>query len=555
MSSQINPPSMSMHSTLSSLFDETTSHTDSPSISSSYTSSPKSRAIDVKIPIQEGNEGTSCDDVNGPLTPTEAHLPKTFQARSNGTADSTLEFDARQAHTPLIAHTSTAAPPTPSRVEDISAQMQQHRPNTTSSNMPESARTDASINNTMLFKTPNSQDGHSVRPFTQPDQLANRPDPSSGGKSYRSSMKQDSIANTLGTISLNNNSLLNSSTGREQNHTRLAGHDSSGDDLMNNRKKKRSSTGLSFRDRFHKHKIVFPAPHYESKHSRRHRRSTSVDLDSAVHDEEQSNTHNSDVQQISRQLWGMAAETGIGLKSRRLSLSLPDDFVLDAVELYTIYAEQSKLLGRHGKSIGKGATANVRIMHKKGGSGGELYAVKEFRGKSSSERVEDYEKKVKSEFCIARSVHHPNIVETFSLCIHNGRWNQVMEFCDQGDLFSLVNQKYLAKDDHLADRLCLFKQLIQGLNYLHSNGIAHRDIKLENLLLTKDSKLKITDFGVAEVFSGIHPSLKSAGGQCGREMGEVRLCTPGICGSPPYIAPEVIAKQGETKWIMLRLSC
>ena len=243
----------------------------------------------------------------------------------------------------------------------------------------------------------------------------------------------------------------------------------------------------------------------------------------------------------------MAAETGSGLKSRRLSVSLPDDFTVDVVELYGEYTDQSKLLGRRGKSVGKGATANVKLMNRKGGSAGEVYAVKEFRGKSSNEKAEDYEKKVKSEYSIAKSVHHPNIVETFRLCTHNGRWNHVMEFCDQGDLFSLVNMRYLAQDDHKVDRLCLFKQLIQGLNYLHSNGIAHRDVKLENLLITKDSKLKITDFGVSEVFAGIHPGLISAGGQCGKDMQEVRLCAPGICGSPPYIAPEVIAKHGKLK--------
>jgi serine/threonine protein kinase len=229
-----------------------------------------------------------------------------------------------------------------------------------------------------------------------------------------------------------------------------------------------------------------------------------------------------------------------------MSLSLPDDFQVDVAELYDEYSDQSKLLGRRGKSVGKGATANVKLMTRKGGSG-EIYAVKEFRGKSSNEKAEDYEKKVKSEFSIAKSVHHPNIVETFRLCTHNGRWNHVMEFCEQGDLYSLVNQKYLAKAGHLADRLCLFKQLIHGLNYLHDNGIAHRDVKLENLLITKDSKLKITDFGVSEVFAGIHPGLRSAGGQCGKDMQEVRLCAPGICGSPPYIAPEVMAKNGEQR--------
>lgn len=241
----------------------------------------------------------------------------------------------------------------------------------------------------------------------------------------------------------------------------------------------------------------------------------------------------------------MAAETGIGLKSRRMSMNLPDDFTVDVVELYSEFADQSKLLGRRGKSVGKGATANVRLMQRKGGSNGEVFAVKEFRGKSSNEVADDYEKKVKSEYSIAKSLHHPNIVQTIRLCTHNGRWNHVMEFCEQGDLFSLVSQKYLARQDHQLDRLCIFKQLIQGLNYLHSNGIAHRDVKLENLLITKESKLKITDFGVSEVFAGIHPGLRSAGGHCGKSMQEVRLCAPGICGSPPYIAPEVIAKKGK----------
>jgi len=308
------------------------------------------------------------------------------------------------------------------------------------------------------------------------------------------------------------------------------------------KKKIRSSTGFSIRDRLQKHKITF-APHpNEPKPDNRRHRATSFDISAP----EKKPTHlKPEVQEISRQPWGMSAETGIGLKSRRMSLSLPDDFTVDVIPLYEEYSDQSKLVGRRGKSIGKGATANVRLMQKKGGCAGEVYAIKEFRGKSSNEAEEEYEKKVKSEFSIAKSLHHPNIVETFRLCTHNGKWNHVMEFCDQGDLFSLVNQKYLAKEDRLVDRCCLFKQLVQGINYLHSNGIAHRDIKLENLLITKDSKLKITDFGVSEVFSGIHPGLRAAGGQCGKDMSEVRLCAPGICGSPPYIAPEVIAKQGE----------
>ncbi|PNP41646.1 hypothetical protein TGAMA5MH_06431 [Trichoderma gamsii] len=242
--------------------------------------------------------------------------------------------------------------------------------------------------------------------------------------------------------------------------------------------------------------------------------------------------------------WAMPPEAGTGAKARRMSLSLPDDFNVDVAELQDEFEYQSKLLGRHGKHLGKGAASKVSLMVRKGFPG-EMYAVKEFRSKSSRESKAEYEKKIKSEFSIGKSLHHPNIVETVRLCSDHGRWNHVMEYCSEGDLFSLVQKGYLKGDAKLKDRLCLFKQLVQGVNYLHANGIAHRDIKLENLLITKDSKLKIADFGVSEVFCGTHPGLREAGGQCGKNMGEIRRCSPGICGSEPYIAPEVLQKKGD----------
>lgn len=243
-----------------------------------------------------------------------------------------------------------------------------------------------------------------------------------------------------------------------------------------------------------------------------------------------------------RQVLYMNADQGVGVKARRLSLSLPDDFQVDVGDLNKEFENQHKLFGRHRDGIGKGATSKVRVMARKGFPT-ELYAVKEFRGKSSSETKEEYEKKVKSEFSIAKSLHHPNIIETVRLCVDHGRWNHVMEYCSEGDLFTLIKKQHLKDDRRQPDRMCLFKQLIQGLAYLHANGIAHRDVKLENLLITKDSKLKITDFGVSEVFTGIHPGTRESGGECGKQMGEIRLCNPGICGSEPYIAPEVIAKK------------
>lgn len=238
--------------------------------------------------------------------------------------------------------------------------------------------------------------------------------------------------------------------------------------------------------------------------------------------------------------FSIPADLGVGLKARRMSASLPNNFTVDTGELDDEFTAASRVLRRRGKEIGRGTTATVKIMYRKGFSKDIQYAVKEFRQRGLQEDQAEYEKKVKSEFSIANSLHHPNIVETVRLCTRGGRWNHVMEYCSHGELFALVQRNYLQREDNM----CLFKQLLQGVCYLHDNGIAHRDIKLENLLLSDEGHLKITDFGVSEVFSGIHPGLCAAGGQCGKEMGEVRKCPPGICGSLPYIAPEVLAKKG-----------
>ncbi|RPA74585.1 Pkinase-domain-containing protein [Ascobolus immersus RN42] len=233
------------------------------------------------------------------------------------------------------------------------------------------------------------------------------------------------------------------------------------------------------------------------------------------------------------------APTGLGLKSRKIT----DDGPLPEVQAFPIGQKYTThgAVPLHSKHVGSGATAIVKLYREIGrdsnGSPGAIFAVKEFRKKGSKEKEEEYVFKVKSEFLVSKSLHHPNVVETADLCIGSGkRWCHVMEYCPGGDLFSLI-QKGFMKDE---EKLCCFKQLLRGVAYLHKQGIAHRDIKPENLLMSNDGHLKITDFGVSERF--VPQELVGPDGQVNDF--EVRRSSPGICGSEPYLPPEVLARDG-----------
>jgi len=241
---------------------------------------------------------------------------------------------------------------------------------------------------------------------------------------------------------------------------------------------------------------------------------------------------------------GYGVDAGVGSKARRLSVHVPQL----QVEECKLEDHFTKIDRMRKKKIGTGGAAEVQEMKSKTASQGKskekVFAVKEFRPWEPSEesRIE-YEGKIKSEFAIARSLEHPNIVSTYCLCFSDNhtKWHHVMEFCDQGDLNDMVVNNILRTDE---DRKCMFKQLIRGVDYLHSRGIAHRDLKSENLLVDKHGCLKIADFGTSEVFSGQHPGLRN----CRRPSlvaadAEITYCEPGLVGSRPYMAPEVLAHQ------------
>ena len=121
-----------------------------------------------------------------------------------------------------------------------------------------------------------------------------------------------------------------------------------------------------------------------------------------------------------------------------------------------------------------------------------------------------------------KKTRHRNIVRLFEYFETSKHILFIIEVCAGGDLLSYVRKRRSLKEDVAKS---IFKQLINGLAYCHSKSILHRDIKLDNILLSATGEVKICDFGVSKVV------------QRGEVMNEQ-------CGTPAYIAPEILKDKG-----------
>ncbi|KAK7333142.1 hypothetical protein VNO80_29906 [Phaseolus coccineus] len=131
---------------------------------------------------------------------------------------------------------------------------------------------------------------------------------------------------------------------------------------------------------------------------------------------------------------------------------------------------------------------------------------------------------IRREISVMRLAKHPNIIQLFEVMANKSKIYFVMEYAKGGELFNKVAKGKLKED--VAHKY--FKQLINAVDFCHSRGVFHRDIKPENILLDENGNLKVSDFGL----SALVESKRQDG----------LLHTP--CGTPAYVAPEVIKRKG-----------
>ena len=183
------------------------------------------------------------------------------------------------------------------------------------------------------------------------------------------------------------------------------------------------------------------------------------------------------------------------------------------------YPETQRYFYLYGRQIGHGAFGKVNIaLHV---ASGRLVAIKSFNKKNLKKK--NAKEKIKNEIRMLSKLRHPfinQILDSFETDTHI--FIVVEYIC--GDLLGFIRKR--GKLSETVSKI-IFKQLIEGLKYIHHKKIVHRDIKLDNILIDLTNTIKICDFGV---------SRKIAPDEVMHEH----------CGTPAYIAPEIFENQGYT---------
>lgn len=165
------------------------------------------------------------------------------------------------------------------------------------------------------------------------------------------------------------------------------------------------------------------------------------------------------------------------------------------------------------ETLGKGTYGKVKKAKERSG---KLVAIKSIR----KEKIKDEQDLVhiRREIEIMSSLCHPHIITIYEVFENKDKIVIVMEYASRGDLYDYICDKRTISEREARH---FFRQIVSAVHYCHQNGIVHRDLKLENILLDGNGNVKIADFGLSNLYHG-----------------DEYLQT--FCGSPLYASPEIV---------------
>ncbi|KAI8968257.1 kinase-like domain-containing protein [Mycotypha africana] len=193
------------------------------------------------------------------------------------------------------------------------------------------------------------------------------------------------------------------------------------------------------------------------------------------------------------------------------------------------------------KTIGAGSMGKVKLaecltdVHK------QKYAVKIMpkidlnsanhiyeKTKDPKDTPEEREQRTIREMAIMRLLRHPNICQLKEYITEGDKYYMFLEYIDGGQLLD-----YIIKHGRLKEKQArkFARQIVSALDYCHRNSIVHRDLKIENILITQSEQLKIIDFGLSNVYSPTQ--------QLNTFCGSLYFAAPELLRARQYTGPEV----------------